>query len=64
MIDRFHNLYLNVTFQLWKGDGFRILELLDKGIIEANIIRAPFDSAIYESITLPDEQRYSYKTRL
>lgn len=55
LINRFHDLYPNVTFQLWEGDGFRILELLDKGIIEVGIIRAPFDSDIYESITLPDE---------
>jgi DNA-binding transcriptional LysR family regulator len=55
LIDRFHDLYPNVTFQLWEGDGFRILELLDKGIIEVGIIRAPLDSDIYESITLPDE---------
>ncbi|MBP2627720.1 MAG: transcriptional regulator, LysR family [Firmicutes bacterium] len=55
LINRFHDLYPNVTFQLWEGDGFRILELLDKGIIEVGIIRAPFDSDIYESIMLPDE---------
>lgn len=55
LINQFHSLYPNVTFQLWEGDGFRILELLDKGIIEVGIIRAPFDSDIYESITLPDE---------
>ncbi|VBB08646.1 transcription regulator hth lysr [Lucifera butyrica] len=55
LINRFHDLYPNVTFQLWEGDGFRILELLDKGIIEIGIIRAPFDSDIYQSITLPDE---------
>lgn len=55
LINQFHRLYPNVTFQLWEGDGFRILELLDKGIIEVGIIRAPFDSDIYESITLPDE---------
>lgn len=55
LIEQFHQLYPNVTFQLWEGDGFRILELLDKGIIEVGIIRAPFDSDIYESIILPDE---------
>jgi len=55
LIDRFHALYPNVTFQLWEGDGFRVLELLDKGIIEVGIIRAPFDSDIYESIALPAE---------
>lgn len=55
LISKFHSLYPNVTFQLWEGDGFRILELLDNGIIEVGILRAPFDSEIYESITLPDE---------
>ncbi|WP_371362597.1 HTH-type transcriptional regulator GltC [Sporomusa rhizae] len=55
LISRFHSLYPNVTFQLWEGDGFRILELLDNGVIEVGILRAPFDSEIYESITLPDE---------
>ncbi len=55
LISKFHALYPNVTFQLWEGDGFRVLELLDNGIIEVGIIRAPFDSGIYESIALPDE---------
>lgn len=55
LISKFHSLYPNVTFQLWEGDGFRILELLDNGVIEVGILRAPFDSEVYESITLPDE---------
>lgn len=55
LINKFHILYPNVTFQLWEGDGYRILELLDNRVIEVGIIRAPFDSKIYESITLPAE---------
>ncbi|HWR44602.1 LysR family transcriptional regulator [Sporomusa sp.] len=55
LISKFHGLYPSVTFRIWEGDGFRILELLDNGIIEVGIIRAPFDSEIYESIILPDE---------
>ncbi len=55
LINRFHSLYPNVTFQLWEDDGFRILELLDKGVIEVGIIRTPFDSEIYESIIMPSE---------
>lgn len=54
-INKFHTLYPNVTFQLWEGDGYRILELLDNRVIEIGIIRSPFDSDIYESIILPDE---------
>ena len=55
LIHQFHQLYPAVTFQLWEGDGFRILELLNKGIIEVGIIRTPFDADTYESITLPPE---------
>lgn len=55
VISQFHGLYPNVTFQIWEGDGYRVLELLDNRVIEIGIIRAPFDSATYESITLPDE---------
>ncbi|WP_371373596.1 LysR family transcriptional regulator [Sporomusa aerivorans] len=55
LISQFHESYPNVTFQIWEGDGFRILELLDSGVIEVGIIRAPFDSDVYESITLPEE---------
>ncbi|MBP2636523.1 MAG: transcriptional regulator, LysR family [Firmicutes bacterium] len=55
LISQFHNLYPNVTFQIWEGDGYRVLELLDNRVIEIGIIRAPFASDLYESITLPDE---------
>lgn len=55
LIKKFHSLYPKVTFQLWEGDGYRILELLDNRIIDIGIIRAPFDPEIYESIILPDE---------
>lgn len=55
LLHEFHGLYPNVAFQLWEGDGYRILELLDNRVIEIGIIRAPFNSEIYESIILPDE---------
>ena len=55
LIKKFHSLYPKITFQLWEGDGYRILELLGNRVIDIGIIRAPFDSEIYESIILPDE---------
>lgn len=55
VISQFHSSYPNVTFQIWEGDGYRVFELLDNRIIEIGIIRAPFDSETYESITLPAE---------
>ena len=55
LIAKFYRLYPAVTFQLWEGDGTRILELLQSGVIEIGIIRAPFDAEIYESLPLPEE---------
>lgn len=55
LVNQFRLLYPNVTLQVWEGDVYRVLELLDKGIIEIGIIRAPFDSDAYNSIIMPDE---------
>lgn len=55
LVNQFRRLYPNVTLQVWEGDVYRVLELLDKGIIEIGIIRAPFDSDVYNSIIMPDE---------
>lgn len=55
LINKFYSLYPNVKFQLWEGDGYRILELLNNRVIEVGIIRSPFDSGIYDSIALPEE---------
>lgn len=54
-IKEFHEQYPDVTFHLWEGDGYRILELLERKIIEIGIIRPPFDTFLYDSIMLPEE---------
>ncbi len=55
LIREFHRRYPLVTFQLWEGEGARILELLDNRIIEIGITRTQVDPNVYESITLPQE---------
>jgi len=52
---KFHKQYPNINFQLWEGDTYRILELLNTGIIEIGIVRAIFDSKLYHSVSLPQE---------
>lgn len=54
-IHKFHKKYPNISFQLWEGDTFRILELLNNGIIEIGIVRSIFDTELYQAIKLPDE---------
>ena len=55
LITEFHRRYPQVTFQLWEGEGTRILELLDNRVIEIGITRTQVDARAYESIVLPNE---------
>ncbi|SDM51727.1 transcriptional regulator, LysR family [Dendrosporobacter quercicolus] len=54
-IQQFHQLYPRVSFDLKQGETRKILELLNAGLIELGIVRFPFDSEIYDFITLPEE---------
>lgn len=55
LIAEFHKQFPQVTFQIWEGEGARVLELLDNRVIEIGITRTQVDNDIYESITLPAE---------
>ncbi len=55
LIAKFHERYPNVTFEIWEGEGARILELLDNRLIEIAITRTQVDSLIYDSLILPNE---------
>lgn len=55
LVAEFHQKYPKVKFQLWEGDGARILELLDSRIVEIAITRTQVDSDHYNSIVLEDE---------
>jgi LysR family transcriptional regulator, salicylic acid-responsive activator of bsdBCD len=54
-IRSFYEKYPGIDFQIWDGDTNRILELLKSGIIEIGIVRAPFNSEVFESICLARE---------
>lgn len=54
-IKDFHNKYPKIEFQVWEGDPNRIMELIEKRIIELGIVRLPIDKEVFESISLPDE---------
>jgi DNA-binding transcriptional LysR family regulator len=55
LIRIFHETYPKVRFQMWEGDTYRILDLLDNGIIEIGIARSVFDQDEYNAIDLPPE---------
>jgi DNA-binding transcriptional LysR family regulator len=54
-ISNFHRKYPGVNFEIWDGNTYKILELLNSGVIEIGIVRTPFDIDSYESILLPME---------
>ena len=54
-IQKYHQLYPQVTFDLRQGDSRRVLELLDSGLVEIGLVRLPIDEALYHAIMLPKE---------
>ena len=55
LIAKFHASYPLVTFQIWEGEGARVLELLDNRVIEIGITRTQVEQENYESVLLPNE---------
>lgn len=54
-IYRFHKNYPDINFEVWEGNTYRILDILNSGIIEIGIVRTPFNIQSFESICLPKE---------
>ncbi|MBQ6758828.1 MAG: LysR family transcriptional regulator substrate-binding protein, partial [Selenomonadaceae bacterium] len=55
LINEFHKLYPDVTFEIWEAEGARIIELLDNRLIEIAITRTQVDNLAYELLVLPNE---------
>ena len=55
LIREFRNQFPNVAFQLYEGDGNRVIELLEKGVTEIGILRLPFDPDIFDAVRFPEE---------
>ncbi|MBI6871552.1 LysR family transcriptional regulator [Clostridium aciditolerans] len=47
-IKSFHSEYPGVSFEVWEGNTFRILEILNNGVIEIGIVRTPFNTDEFE----------------
>lgn len=54
-IRKFRSEFPDVTFRLLGGDSYRIIDLLDKGVIEIGLVRTPFNESVYDTILLPNE---------
>lgn len=49
----FHEKYPDITFQVWEGNTYRIMDLVDKGIVDIGIVRTPFRLEVYHYILQP-----------
>lgn len=54
-VKRFHDNYPNINFEIWEGNTYRILEILNSGVVEIGIVRTPFSMENYEYIYLSKE---------
>lgn len=46
-IQEFHRTYPNTSFDIYEGNTFQIMELLEKGIVEIGVVRTPFPHSRY-----------------
>lgn len=53
-VSQFHERYKNIDFQIWEGDSFRIMELLNNGVIDIGFVREPFNTTLYNYLFLKD----------
>lgn len=51
----FHQRYPGIDFEVWEGNTYRILEILNSGVIEIGIVRTPFDTSAFEARFLSKE---------
>ena len=54
-IQKFHQLYPGICFDLRQGDTTRILELLNAHLLDLGFVRLPVDPLLYEIVPIPPE---------
>lgn len=58
----FHQVYSGVKFEIHEGNTYRIIDLLNKGIVEVGIVRTPFSSAGLECVYTTSEPMIAVMT--
>lgn len=55
IITKYKKKHPHVQFKVWEGESLRIIELLEKGIIDIGFIRPPFKDNGYNILNMQDE---------
>lgn len=58
----FHKMYQGVKFEIHEGNTFRVIDLLNKGIVEIGIVRTPFNATNLECLYTPAEPMIAVMT--
>ncbi len=51
----FHKTYPKLKFEIWEGNTYKMLDLLDSEIIDLALVRSPFSFNNYSSLVLAEE---------
>ncbi|GKU26666.1 LysR family transcriptional regulator [Clostridium folliculivorans] len=54
-IQKFNENFPQINFEIWEGNTYRILEILNSGIIEIGVVRTPFNMGTFDYIYMPLE---------
>lgn len=54
-IQKFNEKYPGIKFEIWESNTYKVLELINSGVIEIGIVRTPFNIENYNSICLHKE---------
>lgn len=58
IMNRFHQHYPHVQFDIYDADGEEIKERLDQGMLELGVVSSPISTAKYHSLKLPVTDRW------
>lgn len=68
-IINFNKKYPNIKFEIYEGNTYELIEMLNSGVIEVGIVRTPFNPKTFECLFLESEpmvvvmsQNYNFKS--
>lgn len=64
LLSSFHEKYPGINYEIIDEDTYKIIELLNNGIIDIGIIRTPFNSDMFETKYLPSVPMAAVSTNL
>ncbi|MBW6409598.1 LysR family transcriptional regulator [Clostridium weizhouense] len=58
-IKEFSKKYPKIEYEIYEGNSFKIMELLNNGLIDVGFVREPFNTSLYNSFIIKDNLKNS-----